>query len=113
MVQILSPGAFTQLSLPLSMYIGGVPDFDTVPTQIKVRTSFRGCIQKVCIYSTKILLYYYISYSIHTVINLKNVVKMFYEHDNIYKNSLQQNLLQRKTLYNTKNKDYIDGWFDL
>uniref|UniRef100_A0A2S2NPU2 Pikachurin n=1 Tax=Schizaphis graminum TaxID=13262 RepID=A0A2S2NPU2_SCHGA len=48
-VQILSPGAFTQLSLPLSMYIGGVPDFDTVPTQIKVRTSFRGCIQKVTV----------------------------------------------------------------
>lgn len=46
--QIMSPGAFTQLSLPLSMYIGGVPDFDTVPIQIKVRSSFNGCIQKVC-----------------------------------------------------------------
>jgi len=45
----MSPGAFTQLSLPLSMYIGGVPDYETVPIQIKVRTSFKGCIQKVCI----------------------------------------------------------------
>jgi len=54
-VQVLSPEAFTQLSLPLSMYIGGVPDFDTVPAQIKVRTSFKGCIQKVSTYSTDVI----------------------------------------------------------
>ncbi|XP_054277202.1 pikachurin isoform X2 [Macrosteles quadrilineatus] len=47
--QILAPGAFTQLSLPLNLYIGGVPNFDMVSPKVKVRTSFVGCIQKVVI----------------------------------------------------------------
>lgn len=45
--QILSPGAFTQLFLPLNLYIGGIPNFDMVSPKVKVRTSFIGCIQKV------------------------------------------------------------------
>lgn len=45
--QVLAPGAFTQLSLPLNLYIGGVPNFDMVSPKVKVRTSFVGCIQKV------------------------------------------------------------------
>nr|XP_018904138.1 PREDICTED: pikachurin-like [Bemisia tabaci] len=45
----LSPGAFTQLSLPLNLYLGGVPNFDMVSPKVKARTSFQGCIQKVVI----------------------------------------------------------------
>ncbi|KAL1114772.1 hypothetical protein AAG570_007596, partial [Ranatra chinensis] len=47
--QVLSPGAFTQLYLPLNMYVGGVPNFDMVSPKVKVRSSFVGCIQKVTI----------------------------------------------------------------
>ncbi|CAH1394296.1 unnamed protein product [Nezara viridula] len=47
--QILSPGAFTQLYLPLNIYIGGIPNFDMVSPKVKVRTSFIGCIQKILI----------------------------------------------------------------
>nr|XP_024216037.1 pikachurin-like [Halyomorpha halys] len=47
--QILSPGAFTQLYLPLNIYIGGIPNFDMVSPKVKVRTSFVGCIQKILI----------------------------------------------------------------
>jgi hypothetical protein len=45
--QAMAPGAFTQLSLPQNLYIGGVPNFDMVSPKVKVRTSFVGCIQKV------------------------------------------------------------------
>lgn len=45
--QIMSPGAFTQLYLPLDLYVGGVPNFDMVSPKVKVKTSFIGCIQKV------------------------------------------------------------------
>ncbi|KAJ9575876.1 hypothetical protein L9F63_007255, partial [Diploptera punctata] len=45
----MAPGAFTQLSLPQNLYIGGVPNFDMVSPKVKVRTSFVGCIQKVVI----------------------------------------------------------------
>ncbi|KAL0278979.1 UNVERIFIED_CONTAM: hypothetical protein PYX00_000637 [Menopon gallinae] len=48
-VHALAPGAFTQLSLPQNLYIGGVPNFDMVSPKVKVRTSFVGCIQKVVI----------------------------------------------------------------
>ncbi|XP_024082468.1 pikachurin isoform X2 [Cimex lectularius] len=47
--QILSPGAFTQLYLPLNLYIGGIPNFDMVSPKVKIRTSFVGCIQKITI----------------------------------------------------------------
>lgn len=47
--QAMAPGAFTQLTLPQNLYIGGVPNFDMVSPKVKVRTSFVGCIQKVVI----------------------------------------------------------------
>ncbi|XP_039277486.1 pikachurin-like [Nilaparvata lugens] len=47
--QMVAPGAFAQLSLPLNLYIGGVPNFDMVSPKVRVRTSFVGCIQKVVI----------------------------------------------------------------
>ncbi|KAG5891301.1 hypothetical protein JTB14_000182 [Gonioctena quinquepunctata] len=46
-VEVLSPGAFTQLSLPQNLYLGGVPNFGIVSPKVKVRTAFVGCIQKV------------------------------------------------------------------
>lgn len=48
-VESMSPGAFTQLSLPQNLYLGGVPNFGAVSPQVKVRTAFVGCIQKVVI----------------------------------------------------------------
>ena len=45
--QVLAPGAFLQLSLPLNMFLGGVPSFHAVSPKVRVRTSFVGCIQKV------------------------------------------------------------------
>jgi hypothetical protein len=42
-----TPGAFTQLLLPQSMYLGGVPNLDIVSPKTKARSSFVGCIQKV------------------------------------------------------------------
>ncbi|KAK6624756.1 hypothetical protein RUM44_011616 [Polyplax serrata] len=48
-VHALAPGAFTQLSLPQNLYIGGVPNFEMVSPKVKVRSSFLGCIQKVVI----------------------------------------------------------------
>ncbi|GLG97429.1 Protocadherin-like wing polarity protein stan, partial [Gryllus bimaculatus] len=47
--QALAPGAFTQLSLPQSLYIGGVPNFELVSPKVRVRSSFVGCIQKVVV----------------------------------------------------------------
>ncbi|XP_019866819.1 pikachurin [Aethina tumida] len=46
-VEVLSPGAFTQLSLPQNLYLGGVPNFGIVSPQVRVRTAFVGCVQKV------------------------------------------------------------------
>ncbi|GAB6029009.1 hypothetical protein CHUAL_004797 [Chamberlinius hualienensis] len=46
-VEDMSAGAFTQLSLPQSLYIGGVPSFDIVSRKLDAKASFRGCIQKV------------------------------------------------------------------
>ncbi|KAJ3637703.1 hypothetical protein MTP99_001141 [Tenebrio molitor] len=45
--EVLSPGAFTQLSLPLNLYLGGVPNFGIVSPQVRVRTAFVGCVQMV------------------------------------------------------------------
>lgn len=39
-IDIMSPGAFTQLSLPQNMYLGGAPNFGTVSPQVKVRILF-------------------------------------------------------------------------
>ncbi|GFR15204.1 pikachurin [Trichonephila clavata] len=46
-VEGISPGAFTQLSLPLNMYIGGVHDARDVARKASITESFTGCIQKV------------------------------------------------------------------
>lgn len=46
-VQTIAPGAFTQLSLPLNLYLGGIPNLDAVSPKIKIKNSFVGCIQKV------------------------------------------------------------------
>lgn len=48
-IEVLAPGAFTQLSLPQNLYLGGMPNFDSISPQIKVQSSFVGCIQKVVI----------------------------------------------------------------
>ncbi|KYB26728.1 Pikachurin-like Protein [Tribolium castaneum] len=45
--EVLSPGAFTQLSLPLNLYLGGVPNFGLVSPQVRVRAAFIGCVQMV------------------------------------------------------------------
>ncbi|KAG8201453.1 hypothetical protein JTE90_024323 [Oedothorax gibbosus] len=44
-----SPGAFTQLSLPLNMYIGGIHDARDVARKASITESFTGCIQKAVI----------------------------------------------------------------
>ncbi|XP_022913817.2 pikachurin [Onthophagus taurus] len=46
-IEVLSPGAFTQLSLPQNLYLGGVPNFNMVSPQIKTRSAFVGCVQKI------------------------------------------------------------------
>ncbi|XP_015907469.1 pikachurin [Parasteatoda tepidariorum] len=48
-VEGTSPGAFTQLSLPLNMYIGGVHDARDVARKAFITESFTGCIQRVII----------------------------------------------------------------
>ncbi|XP_023215950.1 pikachurin-like isoform X1 [Centruroides sculpturatus] len=50
-VEGMSPGAFTQLSLPLNLYVGGVPDFQDTARKAAISTSFNGCIQKLVINS--------------------------------------------------------------
>ncbi|XP_018328441.1 pikachurin [Agrilus planipennis] len=47
--EVMSPGAFTQLSLPQNLFLGGVPNFGIVSLQVRVRSAFTGCIQKVVI----------------------------------------------------------------
>ncbi|XP_044746396.1 pikachurin [Coccinella septempunctata] len=44
-VETTSPGAFTQLSLPQNLFLGGVVNFGAVSPHIKVRSSFIGCVQ--------------------------------------------------------------------
>lgn len=48
-VEVMSPGAFTQLSLPQNLYLGGVPNFGAVSPKVRVRSAFVGCVQKVVI----------------------------------------------------------------
>ncbi|XP_059473292.1 pikachurin [Neocloeon triangulifer] len=51
-----SPGAFTQLMLAQSLYVGGVPSLEIVSPKAKARSSFVGCIQKLEINSRPIRL---------------------------------------------------------
>lgn len=45
--EILAPGAFTQLSLPLNLYLGGAPAPDFYSPKLKTTASFVGCVQSV------------------------------------------------------------------
>ncbi|KAK2589303.1 hypothetical protein KPH14_007854 [Odynerus spinipes] len=45
--EILAPGAFTQLFLPLNLYLGGAPSPDLYSLKLKTTSSFVGCIQSV------------------------------------------------------------------
>ncbi|XP_020280960.1 pikachurin-like isoform X2 [Pseudomyrmex gracilis] len=45
--EILAPGAFTQLSLPLNLYLGGAPSSDMYSPKMKTTASFAGCIQTI------------------------------------------------------------------
>ncbi|XP_076665939.1 pikachurin [Andrena cerasifolii] len=45
--EVLAPGAFTQLSLPLNLYLGGAPSTDMYSPKMKTTASFVGCIQTV------------------------------------------------------------------
>ncbi|XP_078033405.1 pikachurin [Augochlora pura] len=45
--EILAPGAFTQLSLPLNLYLGGAASTDMYSPKMKTTASFVGCIQTV------------------------------------------------------------------
>lgn len=45
--EVLAPGAFTQLSLPLNLYLGGGPTPDMYTPKMKTTASFVGCIQTV------------------------------------------------------------------
>lgn len=51
-----SPGAFTQLSLALNLFIGGVSDMKDVQRNVFVTNSFSGCIQKVTINNRPLML---------------------------------------------------------
>lgn len=44
-----SPGAFTQLSLPLNLFIGGVSDMKDVSRDASLTQSLDGCVQKLVI----------------------------------------------------------------
>ncbi|XP_075731876.1 pikachurin isoform X1 [Rhipicephalus microplus] len=48
-VEAHSPGAFTQLSLPLNLYLGGVPDPKETAVGADIMQSFVGCVQKLTI----------------------------------------------------------------
>ncbi|KAG1699824.1 Pikachurin [Nymphon striatum] len=48
-VEGLSPGAFTQLSLPLNLHLGGLSDIQHITSHANIKASFTGCIQKVTI----------------------------------------------------------------
>lgn len=45
----MSLGAFTQLSLPLNLYIGGVPNLRDIHQNVQSPEMFGGCIQKAVI----------------------------------------------------------------
>jgi len=45
----MSLGAFTQLSLPLNLYIGGVPSLRDIHQNVQSEQKFVGCIQKVAV----------------------------------------------------------------
>lgn len=55
--EILAPGAFTQLSLPLNLYLGGAPAPDIFTPKMKITASFVGCIQTIVINHREVIIY--------------------------------------------------------
>lgn len=55
-ITALSPGAFTQLTLSLSMFLGGIPNLMHVSQLAGITSSFIGCIQKLVINKRQIKL---------------------------------------------------------
>jgi len=51
-----SSGAFSQLSLPLNLFIGGAADLKDVQRNVLATNLFSGCIQKVVINNRPLLL---------------------------------------------------------
>ncbi|XP_034937288.1 pikachurin [Chelonus insularis] len=47
MQEIMAPGAFTQLSLPMNLFLGGAPSFKTFTFKVNVTANFIGCIQTI------------------------------------------------------------------
>lgn len=47
--EILAPGAFTQLTLPLNLYLGGAPLAELYSPKMRTTASFVGCIQTIII----------------------------------------------------------------
>ena len=45
----MSLGAFNQMSLPLNLYVGGVPSLKDIHHNVQSSELFTGCIQKVII----------------------------------------------------------------
>lgn len=54
--EILAPGAFTQLSLPLNLYLGGAPSPEMFTPKMKTAASFVGCIQTVVLNHREVFL---------------------------------------------------------
>lgn len=44
---IVSPNGFWHLSLPHNLFLGGVRDLEILPTSLRDRGFFTGCVQKV------------------------------------------------------------------
>ncbi|XP_064476883.1 pikachurin-like [Ornithodoros turicata] len=55
-VDVEAPGAFSQLSLPLNLYMGGVPDVRETAQGAAIAQSFVGCIQEVSLNGRPVLL---------------------------------------------------------
>jgi len=55
-VESFSSGGFSQLSLLLNLFIGGVPDTKDVALKSQITQSFSGCIQKVIINGRPLML---------------------------------------------------------
>lgn len=53
--EVLAPGAFTQLSLPLNLYLGGTPYPEMYSPKLKTKASFVGCIQTVVLNGREVI----------------------------------------------------------
>ncbi|ESO03052.1 hypothetical protein HELRODRAFT_80670, partial [Helobdella robusta] len=76
MLEGVTSGAFTQLTLTLDLYIGGHRNFDEITQKIQARKSFEGCIQKLSINKRQMKLIE----EAKTGINVKNCEHMCDKH---------------------------------